>query len=190
MCEDNWILLVARVNVPMQLQKFVALDSIVTATTLEPDRPDSMAWWWSSISKYSSNSAYTMQFIGSYNMFEMEFFWKAHAVIKCRLFSRLVLHTKNLTADCLAQQCWLHNPVCLRTPETALYLYRAFTIVVCHLVLSWVDDHIPRAEAFTYRTIDVWLDDVSMSEEIRRFKGGGGVPNLVRGQCSAAIFVT
>lgn len=69
-------------------------------------------WRWTSDGKYTSRSAYRIQFEGSYSKLCIMPIWKARTEAKCRFFAWTLLHKKILTANNLIKRNWPNDPIC------------------------------------------------------------------------------
>jgi hypothetical protein len=107
----NWIRAISRLNSVEELRDFLFVATIAAEVNLDPSRPDSVSWIWTSDGSYTAKSAYKVQFFESFSKFTTTKIWKAYAEPKCTMFSWLVLHGKILTADRLAIRGWPHDPI-------------------------------------------------------------------------------
>jgi hypothetical protein len=81
-------------------------------------------------------SAYRIQFMGRRKKPSLTPIWKTKAELKCRIFARILLQHKILTANNLAKRGWTHDPnckLCNTALETSTHLcYECpFTQIVC-----------------------------------------------------------
>jgi hypothetical protein len=99
-------------------------------------------WRWTADGRYSSKSAYEMQFRGTYCTFNTKAIWWVKAEEKHRLFVWLLVQNKILTVDRLQVRNWSCDPICRlcdQEPETAqrLCLHCVYAQEVWHLVSGW-----------------------------------------------------
>lgn len=83
----------------MHVEEFVSLWIRTQSIQLQPAVHDSIAWWWTADGSYSTHSAYRIQFRVSYTTFKSKLIWKAMAENKCKVFVRILVQEKMLTAD-------------------------------------------------------------------------------------------
>ena len=78
------------------------------------ETPDEITWKWTANGRYSSKSAYEIQFAGSYCNFNSKAIWKAKTEGKHRFFfTWLLVQGKIQTADNLLAKGVVCNPVCV-----------------------------------------------------------------------------
>jgi hypothetical protein len=88
-------------------------------------QPDTIAWKLTTNGSYSANSAYKIQFQGSYANHDWKRIWTAKVDGKCKLFGWLILQNRMWTADRIVKHGGDANSICVlcRThPETALHM--------------------------------------------------------------------
>ena len=121
-----WILLLrGRITTATHLEEFVSLWLRVQSIQLQHGIRDSIVWKWSIDGIYSTQSAYRIQFQGSYRRFCPDLIWKAHAENKCKVFTWILIQNKILTADNLQLRNCPHQDHCVLCNgplETALHL--------------------------------------------------------------------
>jgi hypothetical protein len=86
------------------IEKFVSLWIRIQEVHLVQGVKDSITWKWTPDGNYSTRSAYRIQFRGSFAKFPRDHIWKAHAENKCKVFTRILIHEKLLTADNLQKR--------------------------------------------------------------------------------------
>ena len=106
------------------------------------ETPDEITWKWTANGRYSSKSAYEIQFAGSYCNFNSKVIWKAKTEGKHRFFTWLLVQGKIQTADNLLAKGVVCNPVCVLCDqefETAahLCLHCCYAREVWWLVRTW-----------------------------------------------------
>lgn len=109
---------------PAAIREFMTLWRTLQDIHLQ-DRPDSIAWRWTTDGAYTAHSAYMIQFEGSTRFQLDDILWKSDATMKCKIFSWLAILGKCLIADNLARRGWPHNSscaLCLASPETPVHL--------------------------------------------------------------------
>jgi hypothetical protein len=89
------------------------------------DQNDQIFWKWISNGKFSVSSAYNAQFLGAMTNLLTEVPGKAKTEPKCKFFSWLVMHDRELTIDNMTKKNWPCDPfcpLCLCIPETTPHL--------------------------------------------------------------------
>jgi len=89
------------------------------------DTPDEIVWKWTANGKYTSASAYAIQFAGRMCPFNATAIWKAKTEGKHRFFTWLLVQERLHTADVLLLKGVQCNPVCSlcdQQQETAVHL--------------------------------------------------------------------
>jgi hypothetical protein len=120
----SWTRGLWRMNSVEEMAQFVVLWDMVQDIEFV-DRPDEITWRWTADGSYSSRSAYTAQFNGSYSTFKGDYIWKAHAEGKHKFFAWLLVQCKILTTDKLVVRNCPCNPMCAlcdQEPEDAAHL--------------------------------------------------------------------
>ena len=100
---------------------------------LQEDIEDSVTWRLAADGKFSSASAYVVQFEGSTHTCFRTIIWESDAPLKCRIFAWLAILGKCHTADCLMKKGWPHKAACvfcLSEPETALHLLASCPVII------------------------------------------------------------
>jgi hypothetical protein len=87
-----------RISSTEQIHQFVKLWHLVQQFHLA-DRPDEMRWRFNANGNYSAQSAYQMQFTGSFADYERASVWSVKAENKCKMFCWLILQNKLWAAD-------------------------------------------------------------------------------------------
>jgi hypothetical protein len=126
-----------------QMAEFVQLWDCLLQVQLT-EEADEIKWRWTADGRYSSKSAYEMQFRGTYCTFNTKAIWRAKDEEKHRLFAWLLVQNKILTADRLQARNWSCDPICRlcdQELETAqhLCLHCVYAQEVWHLVSGWSD---------------------------------------------------
>jgi hypothetical protein len=96
--ERTWMKGLRRISSIEQIHQFVKLWSLLQQVHLV-DRPYEIRWRFNTNGKYSSKSAYQVQFSGSFADFDWARLWSAKAENKCKMFCWLVLQNKLWTSD-------------------------------------------------------------------------------------------
>jgi len=130
-----------RMSTAAEIAEFILLWEAVTGVQFS-EATDEISWKWTANGRYSSKSAYEIQFVGSYSSFNSQAIWKAKAEGKHRFFSWLLVQGKIQTADNLLAKGVECNPVCVlcdQENETAahLCLHCCFAQEVWWLVHTW-----------------------------------------------------
>ncbi|XP_073355010.1 uncharacterized protein [Aegilops tauschii subsp. strangulata] len=128
MTDERWVRHLKQ-NLPAEAtREFTVLWSEIHHTALGTE-PDSITWRWTANGKYSSKSAYGIQFEGSLRASFDKFNWKSDASGKCKVFRWLAILGRCNTADMLAKKGWSHDPayaLCVGPLEDALHLLATF----------------------------------------------------------------
>jgi mannosylglycoprotein endo-beta-mannosidase len=108
------------------------------------DETDSITWRWTAHGNYTSKSAYSVQFRGTYCSFDTKAIWKASAEGKHKLFAWLLVQNRILTADLLLVRNWLCQPVCIlcdQNWETTVHLclHCVYAREVWFMVSNWAE---------------------------------------------------
>ena len=111
-----------------------------------PTEEDQISWILESSGKYTTKSAYNMQFCGNIGSNFPKLIWKAWAPPKCKLFLWLFLHDRLWTAARLQARGWENNyfcGLCIRNLETDMHLFIGcpFSRAVWDLVATWSNNH-------------------------------------------------
>jgi hypothetical protein len=113
-----------RMSTTEQMAEFVQLWDCLLQVQLT-EEADEIRWRWTVDGRYSSKSAYEMQFRGTYCTFNTKAIWRAKAEEKHRMFAWLLVQNKILTADRLQVRNWSCDPICRlcdQEPETVQHL--------------------------------------------------------------------
>ena len=108
------------------ISQFVNLWRALHDVQLDPATPDRITWKFTKSGKYSSSSAYNMQFLGHTNSMMPSLVWKPWAPPKCKIFSWLILQNRVWTADRLERRGWQNCgqcKLCNHAQETAAHLF-------------------------------------------------------------------
>jgi hypothetical protein len=108
-----------------EIQEYVELWEQISSTQLIENREDTIRWKWTNDGEYTTQSAYCVQFEGSYSKLKLSPIWRAKAEPKCRFFAWTLLHKKILTANNLIKRNWPSDPFCKLCgiePETPNHL--------------------------------------------------------------------
>lgn len=126
---NNWIrTLRGKIATAIQIEEFASLWIHIQNVHLHLDEEDKIAWKWTADGQYNTNSAYKVQFLGSYRRYRTSDIWRAQAENKCTIFTWILIQNKVLTSDNLAQCGWPHQDACALCNgplETGYHLYIA-----------------------------------------------------------------
>ena len=75
-----------------EMADFVSLWDVVQDIQLT-DQPDQITWKWTANGEYTSKSAYSAQFLGSYRNFHGQYIWKAESEGKHKFFAWLLVQS-------------------------------------------------------------------------------------------------
>jgi hypothetical protein len=89
----NWMRGLWRMSTAEQMAEFVQLWDCLLQVQLT-EEADEIRWRWTADGRYSSKSAYEMQFRGTYCTFNTKTIWRAKAEEKHRLFAWLLVQNK------------------------------------------------------------------------------------------------
>jgi hypothetical protein len=95
--DNKWISHITPILPRDELKEYVQLWEAVQQIQLDGSREDSIIWRWTADGEYTSKSAYSIQFEGSYTKLRIMPIWKARAEPKCHFFAWTLLHKKILT---------------------------------------------------------------------------------------------
>ena len=88
----TWIrALRGRITTVTHVEEFVSLWIRIHNIQLQPGVQDSIAWKWTPDGKYSTRSAYRIQFQGSFRKFRPDLIWKACTENKCKFFAWILV---------------------------------------------------------------------------------------------------
>lgn len=125
--DDTWIEDLRHGDTQPLLQKFVQLNRLIIAAApeLREGERDTIRWNHEATGKYTSSSAYAMQFQGWILSDLDELIWKAWAPGNIKFFAWLLLQDHLWTNDCLQRRGWPKNyfcQLCVRNLESAHHL--------------------------------------------------------------------
>lgn len=110
--DNKWISHITPILSRDELKEYVQLWEAVQQIQLDGSREDSIIWRWTADGEYTSKSAYSIQFEGSYTKLRIMPIWKARAEPKCHFFAWTLLHRKILAANNLIKRNWPNDPLC------------------------------------------------------------------------------
>ena len=87
-----------RISTEVGLQQFVDLWTRISQVQLS-QQPDTITWRFKTDGRYTAQSAYNVQFIGTSTDERWRYIWKAKVQNKCRFFIWLLLQLKLPTTD-------------------------------------------------------------------------------------------
>jgi hypothetical protein len=123
--DNKWIMHILPLQTLQEIQEYVELWEQISSTQLIENREDTIRWKWTNDGEYTTQSAYCVQFEGSYSKLKLSPIWRAKAEPKCRFFAWTLLHKKILTANNLIKRNWPSDPFCKLCgiePETPNHL--------------------------------------------------------------------
>jgi hypothetical protein len=131
------------------------------------DQRDEFKWRFSPDGKYSTRSAYNMQFQGAFADFEWDHVWKLKTEEKCRFFSWLFLQNKLWTADRIIKHGGQVNSICqlcYAHLETALHLIAqcAYSRSIWQLLADWSGLQIRPQPNGRYRRLKTWWRNMTL----------------------------
>ena len=173
----NWIRsLRTQITTFVHIQEFIALWIKIQDVQLTLDMQDSIVWSWTADGKYSTCSAYRIQFFGSHCKFQDDLIWKAKAGNKCKVHAWILMHDKILTADNMQKRVWPHQEhrvLCNGPLETRLYLSLLcpFARAIWCQVLSWENFDVQLPQQDPQCLVDWWEDAATKvpKQECRTF---------------------
>lgn len=109
---------------------------------LEEAIEDDITWRWTADGVYTTQSAYQIQFIGTYSRTKITPIWKAKAQHKCRFFAWTVMDKKILIANNLLKRGWTEDTdckLCVNSLETPTHLFKdcPFTKEIWTIIKQW-----------------------------------------------------
>jgi hypothetical protein len=133
---------VCRITTRDELLQSVELWTMIRNITLSPRVKYEIKWRWTQNDKYSTVSAYKIQFQGSHTPFQVGNLWKSRVEPKVKVSAWTAMHKKILTASNLASRGMQHNslcPLCNSSLEDIEHLLIAcpFANEVTRLLWSW-----------------------------------------------------
>jgi hypothetical protein len=96
--DNKWIGHISPVVSAVELHEYVLIWELVHRIQLVEGMEDSIVWRWTADGEYTAQSAYRIQFQGTFSKLNLSPVWKARAEAKCRFFAWTLLHKKILTA--------------------------------------------------------------------------------------------
>ena len=155
-----------------EMAEFVKLWDMVQEVQLTAVE-DEIIWKFTADGQYTAESAYKVQFRGSYCSFNSQRVWRAHVEPKHKFFTWLLVQEKILAADRMQQRQWPCDPLCQlcrQQPETAthLCLQCPFAQHVWEHVQAWTSSHVKKPSD-TMRMEEWWTQEVQLpTKEERR----------------------
>jgi hypothetical protein len=127
-----------------ETKEFISLWQGINNTHELNDLDDTILWRWTADGKYSTSSAYKIQFTTNFCKMKICPIWKARTKPKCRFFAWNLLHNRILNADNLRKWGWPCNPICCLcnlTQETVAHLCKdcPFSAKAWGRILSWAN---------------------------------------------------
>jgi hypothetical protein len=110
--DNKWIGHISPVVSAVELHEYVLIWELVHRIQLVEGTEDSIVWRWTADGEYTAQSAYRIQFQGTFSKLNLSPVWKARAEAKCRFFAWTLLHKKILTANNLIKRHWPNDPIC------------------------------------------------------------------------------
>jgi hypothetical protein len=104
MHENKWISHIMPLSTEIEIQEYVLVLEAVQQIHLDATREDTVVWRWTADGEYTAQSAYLIQFEGTFCKLRITPIWKAKAAPKCRFFAWTLLHKKILTANNLMKR--------------------------------------------------------------------------------------
>ena len=122
--DSAWIRHLKQQSCPRALREFCDLWITMHEVNLT-ELPGSVSLKWTSNGVYSADSAYKIQFEGCQRFILNALIWKSVAMLRCKVFSWLVIPGRRFTADNLAKRSWPHKPTCTlcSCPVEGIYIY-------------------------------------------------------------------
>ena len=149
---------------------FVQLWDLVQEVQLH-NEPDKIIWRWTNDGVYTSKSAYSVQFLGSYSHFNGDTIQKAKSEGKHKFFAWLLVQCKILTADKLIARQWPCNPICAlcnQQQETTahLILQCTFARLVWQKMETWTEQLVRRPQD-GLEIIDWWQKEPKKTRRLK-----------------------
>jgi hypothetical protein len=110
--DNKWIGHISPVVSAVELHDYVLIWELVHRIQLVEGMEDSIVWRWTADGEYTAQSAYRIQFQGTFSKLNLSPVWKARAEAKCRFFAWTLLHKKILTANNLIKRHWPNDSIC------------------------------------------------------------------------------
>jgi hypothetical protein len=108
------------------------------------------------IGNYSTSSAYTIPFVGSFADYEWEMLWKSKAENKCKLFCWFIMQNKLWTADRFNKHGEHTNAICQlcrMQPESTFHMmaHCSYSEAVWTGLSSWLGANLQSSPTLNYR---------------------------------------
>ena len=178
---NNWIRKLQRkITSAVHIEEIVSLWIRIQDVHLQQGVQDTITWRWTGDGKYSTRSAYRIQFRGSLASFSTELIWNAHVENKCKIFAWILVQDNILTAQNLQRRGWPHHQQCVLCNgplETGLHLCLCcpFAKGVWNHILSWENfPQIQQQPQVQPTDIRSWWEEVTTKvprSERRRLNG-------------------
>lgn len=99
MNDNRWITNISPLQTPHEMREYATLWEAVCETQLGicTTTKDSIRWRWTVDRKYTTKSAYLIQFKVTFSKMKIVPIWKARVEPKCHFFAWTILHKKILT---------------------------------------------------------------------------------------------
>lgn len=159
--ENKWISRILPIQTPQEIHEYVELFEQIQMITRDHNSEDSIRWRWTADGEYSTQSAYLIQFEGSYTKRKITPIWQAKAEPKCRFFVWTLLHNKVLTTNNLIKRNWPNDPICKlcsTEPETPnhICLNCTFAKQVWAYLVGWLNLTVIQAIPMTGSIYKYW----------------------------------
>jgi hypothetical protein len=147
MADQKWMRGLRRISTAVGIQEFVELWTRLSQVQLS-QQPDTISWRFTTNGKYSAQSAYNVQFIGTITNERWKSIWKAKVQNKCRFFTWLAVQLKLPTTDRIIKQGRQVNPICAlcrTTDESHIHMFAkcTYTRAVWQSIAQWSNLQLP-----------------------------------------------
>jgi hypothetical protein len=111
-CSDRkWMNGLKRITTTKEIDQFITLWTKIQTMQLT-DQEDKVTWKLTADAKYSTKTAYEIQFAGSFPDYEWHSLWEAKMEPKCQFFSWLLMQNRLWTTDQVSRHGAQINPIC------------------------------------------------------------------------------
>lgn len=157
------------------ISEYISLWEDLDSVVLVDEQEDSATWTLTSDGKYSTKSAYSIQFAGKTKCLTASQTWKTKAPPKCKFFAWLMLKDRIWTAARLQRRGWPNEyfcQLCIRNLETTTHLFCEcfLTREIWEQVAIWIQapSLLPGNWSFDSTMEDWFTDLVASANESRR----------------------
>jgi hypothetical protein len=158
--DGKWMRGLQRISTLEEINQFVHLWHKISYVNLT-NHADDISWRFTANGTYTTRSAYSIQFAGSFADYEWEGIWRAKVENKCKLFCWLIMQNKLWTADRLIKHGGQANTICQlcrSQQESALHLLAqcSYSQLVWSGLSAWLGASLQPPPTSSYRRLRSW----------------------------------